>query len=93
MISYCLSVPDWVYSGARGQPRWLIREAMGELLPDAVRENTRRGVQAADLGHRLVQSAAEVTEALHRLERSSLAPCYLALDRMRQAWERRRGLP
>jgi asparagine synthase (glutamine-hydrolysing) len=87
VMSYCQSVPDWVYTGPQGESRWLIRQAMAELLPAAVRENPGRGRQAADLGHRLLDSAGEVTQTLRRLTQSPLACRYLDLERMGNVWD------
>jgi asparagine synthase (glutamine-hydrolysing) len=87
VVAYCLSVPDWVYTGPQGESRWLMRQATIDLLPDKVRSNRKIGHQAADLAQRLKNSAGEVDEALSRIKQSDLATRYLNLEGMLQNWE------
>jgi asparagine synthase (glutamine-hydrolysing) len=87
VMEFTVSVPDREYAGPDEMERWLIRCAMQGLMPDEVRLNRKRGRQAADLGQRLIQSAAEVDAVLGELESSQLAAEHLALDRMRQVWQ------
>jgi len=86
VLAYTLAIPDTVFIGPNGQRRWLIREAMAELLPDEVRLNRRRGLQAADLGHRLLRTAPEMEAALAELAASERVTRYLDVDRMRTVW-------
>ena len=65
-----------------GVNRWLIRRAMQGYLPDAVRLNTRRGLQAADVGQRVLESRSEIETALADLEQHELARQILDLPRM-----------
>ncbi|MGE3402137.1 MAG: asparagine synthetase B [Vicinamibacterales bacterium] len=69
-------------------PRAPIRDAMRGLLPDAVRLQTRRGLQAPDLIARVRAVAPLVEEQLAALERHPLALEYLDLPRMRQVFDR-----
>jgi asparagine synthase (glutamine-hydrolysing) len=61
---------------------------MQGLLPDRVRLNRRRGMQAADIGHRLLASAPEVETTFAELDRSEMAHLYLDLERLRGVWQR-----
>lgn len=81
VIELCLSIPERQYQRG-GVDRWVIRRAMLDYLPEAVRLNTRRGLQAADLGRRVLDSRGEVYAALVRLERHELARQMLDLPRM-----------
>jgi asparagine synthase (glutamine-hydrolysing) len=81
VMEFCLAIPDEQYR-LNGQSRALIRRAMKGLLPDEVRLNTRRGVQAADLGHRILAELPQTQAMLARLERSALARQVLDLPRM-----------
>jgi asparagine synthase (glutamine-hydrolysing) len=81
VIELCLAIPEHQYQRG-GVERWLIRRAMQGYLPDAVRLNTRRGLQAADLGRRVLESKGEVQYALRRLEQHELARQMLDLPRM-----------
>ncbi len=81
LIELCLAIPESQYQ-RQGVDRWLVRRAMQGHLPDAVRMNTRRGLQAADLGARLLGSRHEVEAALARLGQHELACQVLDLKRM-----------
>ncbi len=81
LMEFCLAIPDEQYR-LNGQDRYLIRRAMQGLLPDAVRLNNRRGLQAADLGYRLLAELPRVQAMMARLEQSSLAREVLDLPKM-----------
>jgi asparagine synthase (glutamine-hydrolysing) len=89
VMVYSLSVPDPIFDGhVQGDDtidRWLIRTAMDGLLPDAVRLNRRRGLQAADLAGRLLAEAEAVEQALALIARPPASE-YLDLAKMRRAW-------
>jgi asparagine synthase (glutamine-hydrolysing) len=81
LIELCLAIPEAQFQ-RNGLDRWLIRRAMQGYLPDAVRLNTRRGLQAADLGQRVLENRGEVEAALAALARHDLAGQVLDLPRM-----------
>ncbi|MGP8106616.1 MAG: asparagine synthase-related protein [Desulfobaccales bacterium] len=83
LLEFCLGVPD-IYHYAEGLDRALLRRALRGLLPDKVRLNRRIGLQAADICRRLRRHATEIEEALHHLERHTLAPEVLDLPKMRR---------
>jgi asparagine synthase (glutamine-hydrolysing) len=87
VMEFALSIPDREYRGPDGTDRWILRAAMKDMLPEVVRLNRRLGMQAADVGHRLLASAAEVDRTLQELELSAMAQSYLDLARMRRGWE------
>ena len=86
VMSFCWSIPESQYV-QDGQNRMLIRRAMANHLPKKVLWNRRKGVQSADLGHRVVDHASEVGAALDRLKGSELACYYLDLPKMRGVFE------
>jgi len=81
LMEFCLAIPDEQYR-LNGQNRALIRRAMRGLLPDEVRLNTRRGMQAADLGRRILADLSHVQAMMVRLEGSVLARQVLDLPKM-----------
>ncbi len=88
VLEFSLSVPEAVFRGpGDGTPRWLIREAMRGRVPDQVRLNRRKGLQAADLVTRLRTCAGEVDEALEELAAGASAS-YVDVGHMREAWEK-----
>ncbi|MBU0493238.1 MAG: asparagine synthetase B [Chloroflexi bacterium] len=82
VMMFCLAIPDTVYQERDGVDRRLIRQSMQGLLPDEVRLNQRRGFQAADIGHRVLQQTAEVHAALDELATCEPARQVLDLERM-----------
>ncbi len=70
VVEFCLSVPEEVFC-LHGVPRALIRTAMQGMLPEAVRCEHRRGLQAADFG---LHFQGEVHEALAEVERLRSVP-------------------
>ena len=86
VLELTLAVPDRIFIDPRtGTNRWLIREAMRGRLPDEVRLNRGRGLQAADLVPRLRACAGEVEDALDEIA-SGAAAAYLDLGNMRAVW-------
>lgn len=86
VLELTLSVPDAVFRApGGGAPRWLVREAMRERLPDEVRLNRRKGLQAADLVYRLRSCAPDVDEALDELA-AGAAAAYVDVAYMRSCW-------
>ena len=86
VTEFTLSIPDREFTGPDGSDRWIMRSVMQDIMPDEVRLNRRRGRQAADLGQRLIDSAAEVEDAFHEIEGSAMAKAHLSLARMHEAW-------
>lgn len=87
LLAFVISVPDSIFIDPdTGLDRWLIRAAMENRVPDAVRLNRRRGRQAGDLVPRLRACAAEVAIALDELESGSAAQ-YVDVPYMREAWK------
>ena len=81
VIELCLSIPDDQYQRG-GVDRRLIRRAMRGYLPDTVRLNTRRGLQAADLGQRVLKNRKQVEAAITDMEQHDLTRQILDLPRM-----------
>jgi asparagine synthase (glutamine-hydrolysing) len=86
-MEFCISIPDNQYV-REGKDRWLIRRAMTGLMPAVVLDEKRRGLQAADIGRRLLAHFDETESALQRIERSELAGQYLDIPLMRRTLHR-----
>jgi asparagine synthase (glutamine-hydrolysing) len=82
LLEFCLAIPDEQYAKG-GLDRRLIRLAMKDLMPPQVLGNTRRGLQAADIGWRLRDSWQEISQALDKVEDSPTAREYLNVHKMR----------
>jgi asparagine synthase (glutamine-hydrolysing) len=81
VIEFCLRTPDDQFR-RKGEGRWLILRAMTGRMPHEVLYSRRRGLQAADLGHRVVREQNAIKGALDRAGQSGTARSCLDLDRM-----------
>jgi asparagine synthase (glutamine-hydrolysing) len=81
VIELCLAIPEDQFQRG-GVDRWLIRRAMQGYLPDEVRLNTRRGLQGADQGQRVLNNSEEIETAIKVMEQHVLACQILDLPRM-----------
>ncbi|MCP9866454.1 hypothetical protein KBZ33_09090 [Cyanobium sp. Cruz-8D1] len=89
LLAYTWSVPDQVFIDPdSGEDRWLIRAAMQGRLPDRVRCQRRRGLQAGDLAVRLRHDAAAVEACLAELERSDQARALVDVGKVRECWQK-----
>jgi asparagine synthase (glutamine-hydrolysing) len=87
VLAFMFSVPDYIFIDPNaGLNRWLVRTAMEGRVPDEVRLNQRRGLQAADLAPRLRACAGEVERTLDEIAKGPAA-CFLDVPHMRQAWD------
>ena len=82
LVEFCLRLPSNQFR-RRGENRWLIRRAMAGRMPHEVLYNRLKGLQAADLGYRVVEQHEEIGAVLDRLEQSSQVRECLDLPRMR----------
>lgn len=88
LILFTLGLPERVFTGPRQTPRWLIREAMRDLLPDAITANRKRGYQAADLGAKLIADGNSVDALLARLESDPRTADMLDVPKLKIIWDR-----
>ena len=86
LLEFTLSVPDKFFIDPKTRTyRWLIKAAMEGRLPDEVRLNRQRGIQAVDIIPRLRACAAEVDEALSEIEHGTGSQ-FVNLPNMREVW-------
>ena len=76
LFEYCLSLPEEAFCRG-GRPRSLIRDAMENRLPSMVRDELRRGRQAADAAALMAENREQIVAEIRRLQRSDLANRYL----------------
>lgn len=82
LIDFLFSLPEDQYSNS-SENRRLIRHAMADFLPEKVRYPTERGLQGADIIHRIRSSADEIFTTLTSLEQNNPACAMLDLVAMR----------
>jgi asparagine synthase (glutamine-hydrolysing) len=85
LLEFCLGVPEAQYTGG-GWDRRLIRRALAGRVPDSVRLNRRRGLQAADLGRRLLADRDAVEAALAEIATALQAPGWVDVTELERLW-------
>jgi asparagine synthase (glutamine-hydrolysing) len=83
LVEFCFAIPEEQFL-RRGETRSLMRRVTEGTLPDAVRLETRRGLQAADWHETLNTSRDDVAAEIDRLEHSPLASRLLDLPRLKR---------
>lgn len=81
VIEFCLSCPDSQFH-LKGQNRRLIRRSFEGLLPQEVLDRRRVGIQAADLGRRVLEERPAFERTLAELAAQPLAAHCLDLPKM-----------
>jgi len=83
LLEFLLRVPDHQFRRA-GQTSSLMRRAFRDRLPAAVLDGSRKGLQAADVGHRVLQERAAIEDCLDSLDQVPLAGEFLDLPLLRR---------
>lgn len=83
VLEFCLGIPPAEYR-YRGINRALIRRGFAGLLPEQVRLNQTKGLQAADLALRVRDHQTEIAAALTEIATHPLVEQMLDIPRMRQ---------
>ncbi len=86
LMEFILTVPDDQFY-RRGQGSWLLRRALRNRLPESVLAGKRKGLQAADVGHRILRDRVRVRESLDSLYASAEARAMLDLPLMQSCLE------
>jgi asparagine synthase (glutamine-hydrolysing) len=81
LFEYCLSLPEEAFCRG-GRPRSLIRDAIESRLPSMVRDELRRGRQAADAAALMADNREQIVAEIRRIQRSDLANRYLDMPAM-----------
>ncbi len=85
LMEFCISVPDSYYL-SKDYDRDLIRNALNGYLPDKVRLNKKRGLQAADIQFRIRENEKEIKKILNGFEGISSVNRLLDLDKMKSVF-------
>ncbi len=83
LVEFILRVPDDQFR-RRGQGSWLMRRAFRNRMPEAVLNGRHKGLQAADVGHRILRELPAFREALHSLDSLPLAREFLDMQLLRR---------
>jgi len=82
MLEFLLRVPDDQFCRGRQYP-WLYTRAFLNRMPETVLYSQRKGLQAADIGHRILRELEEFRECLDALDALPEAQAILNLTLMR----------
>jgi asparagine synthase (glutamine-hydrolysing) len=83
LTNFLLSVPDDQFY-RRGEFSWLIKRAFHARMPHSVLYPKRKGLQAADLGHRILREKVAFEECLHSFETVPEARVVLDISLLRR---------
>jgi asparagine synthase (glutamine-hydrolysing) len=86
LTEFLLRVPDDLFY-RRGQSSFLMKQAFSSRLPEPVLKSQRKGLQAADLGRRILRELAEFRDCLDSLDALPEAQAMLDLPLMRRCLE------
>jgi asparagine synthase (glutamine-hydrolysing) len=82
LLEFVLRVPDDQFR-RHGQDSYLLKRTFRGRLPESVLEGRQKGLQAADLGHRIVRELPAIEEWLEALDAHPVAKELLDIARMR----------
>jgi asparagine synthase (glutamine-hydrolysing) len=82
LVEFLLRVPDSQFR-RDGESSWLMKRAFRGRLPESVLEGRRKGLQAADAGHRILRERAAIEECLDSFDSVPMAAELLDLRLMR----------
>jgi asparagine synthase (glutamine-hydrolysing) len=83
LVEFILRVPDDQFR-REGQTSWLMRRAFRDRLPEAVLSGRQKGLQAADVGHRILRELPAMRETLDSLDLLPEAREFLDLPLLRR---------
>jgi asparagine synthase (glutamine-hydrolysing) len=86
LVEFILRVPDDQFR-LRGQSSWLMRRAFRGRLPDPVLDGKRKGLQAADVGHRILRELPALRQCLDSLDSLPEAREMLDMQLLRRCLE------
>ncbi len=76
LVDFILRVPDDQFR-LRGKTSWLMRRTFRNRLPDPVLNGQRKGLQGADVGHRILRELPAIRECLSSLDSLPEAQAFL----------------
>jgi asparagine synthase (glutamine-hydrolysing) len=86
LVEFMLRVPDEQFR-RRSQGSWLMQRSFRNRLPEPVLRGRTKGLQAADVGHRILKELPEVRQCLDTLDALPEARELLDLKRLRGCLE------
>jgi asparagine synthase (glutamine-hydrolysing) len=86
LLEFCMSIParEWMRDGL---PSALLRNGLADRLPEKVRYETRKGLQATDWHIEAAKALPQLQEEMRRLEKSPSVNGMIDIPRMRSMME------
>jgi asparagine synthase (glutamine-hydrolysing) len=84
LVEFILRVPDDQFR-RRGQSSWLMRRAFRNRLPEAVLNGHRKGLQGADVGHRILRELPVFRDTMDSLDSLPEAQEFLDMQLLRRS--------
>ncbi len=79
LLEFCLALPDRQYL-RNGQTRWLLRRAMGDILPPEILDASGKGLQAADWHEATTNALPAIRQDIRDMIRHGEVGRYLDLE-------------
>jgi asparagine synthase (glutamine-hydrolysing) len=86
LIEFILRVPDDQFR-SKGRSSWLLQRAFRNRLPDPVLIGRQKGLQAADVGHRILRELPAVRKSLNSLDSLPAAREFLNMPLLHRCLE------
>jgi asparagine synthase (glutamine-hydrolysing) len=83
LLEFLLRVPDTQFR-RQGRSSSLLRRAFRGRLPDSVLDGRRKGLQSADLGHRILTQLPDMQQCLDSIDANSAARDFLDMPLLRK---------
>jgi asparagine synthase (glutamine-hydrolysing) len=81
---FCMAIPERQFL-RQGQDRWLLRRAMGEVLPMEILASASRGYQVADWYEATAAALPRIREELEGMIAHGRVDAYIDLDALLQS--------
>ncbi len=85
LVEFSLGIPDRFFM-ANGMDRYMIRRAIQSILPEKVRLNKLRGMQAGDSYERMRQNALKIDTYIDNLLLSRVVNNYIDTELLKKDW-------
>ncbi|AFK02410.1 asparagine synthase [Emticicia oligotrophica DSM 17448] len=88
VIEYCLSIPNHAFFDKNLNTKDIFKTMMNGILPDQVLFEKKKGLQASDVRHRVLNDKTRVNDLLSQLEQSSQVKELINTTKLKQNWQR-----
>jgi asparagine synthase (glutamine-hydrolysing) len=87
VINYCLSIPNSSFFDKTLLNKNILKKMMTNYLPQEVLVSNKRGLQASDIGYRLLSDKIKINELLTYFEQSDAITSIIDINKMKNDWK------